>query len=277
MPTIPNFPDDLTDQHHHWHDPSAHPGAGPGRVHAMGSAGGGVEFLTFHRNFMAQVLAWYNATTFVEVPFDNATQKADMVKAWSAVPPELQVDPAWPVWADDAQRLDTGTPDFGSADELGTFIETGIHNNFIHGATAAAFNEPTVQTLHSPQSTYFYKIHGLVDLWWSSWQRRHKRWVKELIKEASADVKRFTEEVFEQKRRVPDVKDRIADVKMISFDVPDDWREQVVDPVELASVRLRLQRLEQSAFPRKAFIKPMERPPVAEKIMEQPDVHQPHD
>jgi len=265
MPTIPNFPADLSDQHHHWHNPAAHPGAGPGRVHAAGTPGGGMEFLTFHRNFTAQALGWYNTTSFTQAPFDDPAAKAELVAPWLAVPPELEADGSWPFWEADVFRLSTGDPDFTSADELGTFIELGIHNNFLHGATANAFNEPVVGSLHSPQSTYFYKIHGLVDFWWSSWQRRHKRFIKEIL----PDAKRFIDEVFEPKRRLPEVKDRVGDVKMVSFDVPDDWRDLVIDPVELASINLRVDRLERSAFPRKAFITPMERPKVAEQIMEE--------
>ncbi len=131
MPTIPGFPSDLLDQHHHWHSPSSHPGAGPGRTHAAGTPGGGLEFLTFHRNFDAQVLAWYNATSFSQAPFDNVVQKAQLVAPWTSVPPELQADSDWGFWSPDAARLDSGTPDFAGADELGTFIELGMHTKLL--------------------------------------------------------------------------------------------------------------------------------------------------
>lgn len=74
MVLIPNFPQDLLDQHHHWHSPADHPGAGPGRLHPMGSTGGGTEFLVFHRDFSAQVLAWYFTSNFTGAPFNDAVQ-----------------------------------------------------------------------------------------------------------------------------------------------------------------------------------------------------------
>lgn len=67
------------------------------------------------------------------------------------------------------QRITNDPGSFQTDDQLGTYIELGIHN-WIHGATATAFNEPSVRDLHSPQSTYFYKIHGLVENWWRQWE-----------------------------------------------------------------------------------------------------------
>lgn len=95
------------------------------------------------------------------------------MKAWRAVPIEMTKLPDWLNWKDDADRLNSGVPDFSNDDDLGTFIETRIHNSFLHGAAASVFNEPEVKTLHSPHSTLFYKIHGLVGHWWSTWQRRN--------------------------------------------------------------------------------------------------------
>lgn len=272
MPTIPDFPQDLLDQHHHWHNPGAHPGAGPGRTHAAGTPGGGLEFLTFHRSFQAQALGWYNAHTFTQGPFTDPAQKAQLVAPWTAVPLELQADGDWPSWSGDAARLESGTPDFSSADELGTFIELGIHNNFLHGASAAVFNEPEVGTLHSPHSTLFYKIHGLVDYWWGQWQRRHKHLMKELMKELSREIdhKRFLLETKDLRPEV--VKDRIEEVKSFGDEVKaaglegfDDPREIVADPA--VELNARLARIEMRVFPRAAtFIQPDERPAVGEPV-----------
>ena len=166
MSIIPNFPDDLLDLHHHWHVPSSHPGSGPGRVHPPGSPGGGLEFLQFHRDFVVTFHAWYDAQPF-------ADQVA--VAPWSEVPAELKMSGAgWTQgWADAETRLQTNNPAFNSADELGTFIELGIHNMFLHGAAAFVYHEPVVGTFHSPLSTYFNGIHGLVDLWWQQWETQH--------------------------------------------------------------------------------------------------------
>ena len=163
MATIQNFPQALLNEHHHWHEPVAHGGAGTGRQNPFGSPGGGLEFLQFHRNFVARFLAWY------------ATQPgADLaaITPWTALPAPLKV-PAVTNWnaslATQEQRIISNAPPFQSADALGTYIEGGIHN-WIHGATASAFNEPIVAGFHSPQSTYFYQIHGLVDRWWRTWE-----------------------------------------------------------------------------------------------------------
>jgi hypothetical protein len=263
MPTIPDFPQDLLDIHHHWHVPSEHPGAGPGRQHAMGTPGGGLEFLTFHRNYMGMFHSWYDTHAFAAAPFSDPAQKVALVEPWSSVPAALQADPEWPLWAADAGRLDSGTPDFATADALGTFIEVGIHNQFIHGAAATAFMEPLVQTFHSPLSTYFYGIHGLVDHWWSSWTRRHKHLIKELIKDVvEIDLKELRDMVF--KRPEPEVIDkRFADVKMIAFDAFEDVTKWVVDPPAVDSVRVRLERVERQVFKNAlTFIPAQDRPDV---------------
>jgi hypothetical protein len=170
MPTIPNFPQDLAHEHHAWHVPSAHPEL-PTRRILPPNLGAGLEFLTFHRDFIAQFHRWYDSQPFAD---QNA------VAPWILVPPELKVARAgWNSrWEDDERRIQTNNPPFASADELGLFIELGIHNNFLHGATAVIFNEPIVSMpLPSPESTFFYKIHGLVDHWWQLWeQQRGNLW-----------------------------------------------------------------------------------------------------
>jgi len=61
-------------------------------------------------------------------------------------------------------------PPFATADSLGIFIERGIHNNFLHSATAAYFGESVLNdSATSPLSAYFYKLHGLVNHWWNLW------------------------------------------------------------------------------------------------------------
>jgi hypothetical protein len=166
MSLIQNFPDQLLDLHHHWHMPSAHPGSGPGRVHPAGTSGGGLEFLQFHRDYLIAFHAWYDTQAFANPP---------AVTPWHAIPPELKTPAAgWTAgWADAETRLTTNNPAFNSADELGTFLELGIHNMFLHGAAALVYNEPTLSTFHSPLSTYFYQLHGLVDWWWQQWETGH--------------------------------------------------------------------------------------------------------
>lgn len=164
MPLIPNFPQNLLDEHHHWHEPTAHPGTPGGRVRGFGTPGGGLEFLQFHRDFMRRVLVWWNET---QPPIDPAA-----IAPWTSIPAALK-NPAVTGWngtrAAQEARITSNNPPFATADELGTYIEGGIHG-WLHPATADAFNDPVVRNLHSPQSTYFYQIHGLVDKWWSDWE-----------------------------------------------------------------------------------------------------------
>ena len=125
-----------------------------------------MEFLQFHRDFVAAFHSWYDTQPF-------ADQAA--VAPWHAVPAELKVSAAgWTQgWANAEIRLQTNNPLFNNADEVGTFIELGIHNQFLHGAAAIVYNEPVVGTFHSPLSTYFYQVHGLVDWWRQHWEAHH--------------------------------------------------------------------------------------------------------
>lgn len=159
MAEIPNFPDDLLHLHHAWHNHGAHPEL-PGRQIPFGQPGGGLEFLTFHRNFMRSFHDWYDTQPFA----DPAA-----VAPWSAVPAELKTAAlGWTqVTAGQEQRLLTNSPAFTSADELGTFIEGGVHNQFLHTAAADFYHDELVRPpAMSPRSTYFYKIHGLINHWW---------------------------------------------------------------------------------------------------------------
>jgi len=236
----------------------------------MGTPGGGLEFLQFHRNFVGMFHSWYDTETFTSAPFNNAAQKVALVAPWSSVPVALQADSEWAFWAADATRLDSDTPDFATADELGTFIEVGIHNQFLHGAAASAFGEPIVSTFHSPQSTLFYGIHGLVDHWWSTWNWRNKHLIKEISKEVmhEIDMKEIRDVVL--KRVEPEViNKRFADVKMSAFDAFDDVTKWIVDPPAVDNVRVRLQRIEERVFKNAlTFIPRTDRPHVGDHGMD---------
>lgn len=84
------------------------------------------------------------------------------------------------------------------------------------GATASAFNEPSVADFHSPKSTYFYKIHGLVDYWWQQWHAPKSR-IKDVI---DSDPKRFVVDKVQlaehkqfQKDVIPDGKGQFKEIK----------------------------------------------------------------
>jgi hypothetical protein len=244
MAIIPNFPQDLLDQHHKWHEPLEHPRLAPLRKNLMGSPGGGTEFLVFHRNFSAQALAWFNTTNFTTDPFDKPSKKASLVAPWTAIPAEMKALSEYASWKADDVRLESGFPNFESEDDLGFFIESRIHNAFLHGAASTAFNEPEVFFLHSPQSTLFYKIHGLVGYWWSKWQRRNVFFPDRPV----AGLGRGTTVFF------PD-----QPVPGLSFQLP----KPAPDPIEIANLIERVKLLESRLFPLHATV---EKP-----VVEQPD------
>jgi hypothetical protein len=255
VPRIPNFPQDLLDQHHQWHEPTAHPNLGVVRLHPMGSKGGGTEFLMFHRNFVAQVLAWYNTTTFVTDPFDKPSQKSSLVSPWTAVPGEMRALPEYTSWKTDEIRLETGSPNFDSDDDLGFFIESRIHNLFLHGAAARAFSDPDILPLHSPQTSLFYKLHGLVDYWWSKWQRRN---------------------LFSPNRPVPSLNNPWAGAVVFFPDRPvpglfGQMPHSPVGPREITSLIERVTLLEVRAFPMRANLETSTVHPADKKARGRPD------
>lgn len=278
MAVIPNFPQNLRDIHHNWHQPGAHPGAGQGRTVPQGFPGSGIEFLTFHRNFIAMFHAWYDNQP-------NADQVA--VAPWLAIPNELKALTAPPntmqvAWsanrAAQEARIVNNNPAFADADDLGIFIETTIHN-WIHGATAVAFNEPSVADLHSPQSTYFYKIHGLVDYWWRQWERRMnpKSFIKDVIDNQPKLI--LKERIKEQlKERIKEnikeiVKDNVPDKPLKEKDKDKDIFEggfpgERFDPViRVEEVMQQLANMQQPAEMGQAFIHVDERPDVGSQVV----------
>jgi hypothetical protein len=214
----------------------------------MGSQGGGAEFLTFHRDFMVLAFDWYHHHVFSEDPFNDPARKASLVAPWSVVPAEMKNQDLaeWAHWEGDVARLDPnpknppGAPDFIDNDDIGFFIESGIHNNFLHGTAAIVYNEPVVGTFHSVESTYFYKIHGLVQHWWSLWARRvvlHGRATfdpNQPVKSLTPDFAKGST-VFNPNRPV-----------LTRFG---ELSEPHLDPRQIDSLAERVQRLEQRTFP----------------------------
>lgn len=276
MAIIPQFPQSLLDVHHQWHSPADHPG-GLGRQHPFGTTGAGLEFLQFHRDFLVQFHAWYDALPFGTAPynaapFQNGVNAQAAVAGWTSLPAQVK-NPAVTGWnsVQSAQeaRLTTLTPPFASADDLGAYIEGGIHG-WIHGATATAFGEPMVGTFHSPLSTYFYGIHGLVDLWWSNWQQGQKITIKDLIDTKRSmkefkDSKEFIHEKLPQeklhKEFIPEKPIKEKDKDKDVFENPG-FPEAVGDPpFRVADLARRLSDIETTLAAR-AFIQPQERPMV---------------
>ena len=267
MAIIPNFPQHLLNQHHSWHVPGSHLGI-PGRSIPQGFPGSGIEFLTFHRDFGVQFHAWYDGQPFA----DPAA-----VAPWQFIPTELKQltspphDPgiAWNAnRASQETRIITNVPSFATEDEFGIFVETTIHN-WIHGATATAFNEPAVAGFHSPESTYFYQIHGLVDYWWSLRKSRvrdaivtppvdfkdvpdgHKSRIKDQIDTPPVGVKQVIDG---QKSRIKDVVDNPPVEER-------GWPPVFGDDLAVSQLMQRISVLE-TFVAGNAFIRPEERPEV---------------
>lgn len=153
MPRIPNFPEYLVEEHKNWHH------ARHNIDKANAPVGYGLEFLQYHRNFIAQALAWYK-----ESGLDPR-----LVEAWVTVPEPIRQSPCYNQAAE--ARITLQPESFASADELGRFIESsGIHG-CIHREAAKLFREPDINDFDTaPHNTVFYNIHGMVDRWWRNWE-----------------------------------------------------------------------------------------------------------
>src|SRR5579863_9438859 len=179
MPNIP-LPDNLMNEHMNWHMYPGHPEMGGRRINpwpqgaTSPTPGSGLEFLTFHQNFLAQFHAWYDNQPFA----DPAA-----VAPWSQVPDALKQVPSPPLdpqfvwsqnWANQEIRIEKNPLSFQTADALGMYIEWGLHA-FLHNASAIAFNEPILaDPTTAPSSTYFYEIHGLIEIWWIEVSNAHR-------------------------------------------------------------------------------------------------------
>ncbi len=162
MATLDKFPQKLIDEHMAWHmNPLGTPGA-------RSATDRGLDFLNFHHNFLLKVFTWFNAQS-------PAYRSQYDLSPWTAIPTELKTDPAtgWnSTYAGYEDRIVTFSPPFIDEDDFGTFIENGIHNNYLHGACAVHYNDPNIGSpMTAPViSTWFYKIHGLVDNWRAAYQ-----------------------------------------------------------------------------------------------------------
>lgn len=153
MPIIPNFPEELLEEHRRWH-------------HARRSVdldrpplGFGVEFLTFHRAYVRKVLDWYNA----------AGLDPRLVEPWPSVPEPIRQASCYNLDAE--ARILQHPETFASADELGRFIESSNLHGCIHEMAAKLYGDPDLDDLDlAPRDTVFYNIHLMIDNWWRNWE-----------------------------------------------------------------------------------------------------------
>ncbi|MFC5470168.1 hypothetical protein ACFPPD_15785 [Cohnella suwonensis] len=153
MPTIPNFPPALLEEHKSWHharhnvDTSNPP------------PGYGQEFLRFHRDFIGRAMAWYN---------QNGNDPR-LVEAWASVPEPIRQSRCY---NQDAEARVLFQPEsFATADELGRFIESSSLHACIHQEAAKVFGDPEINDFDTaPRHTEFYNIHHMVDRWYRNWE-----------------------------------------------------------------------------------------------------------
>ncbi|WP_127530888.1 hypothetical protein [Paenibacillus kobensis] len=153
MPFIPNFPPQLLEEHRIWHHAN----------HVNGTfvpVGWGDRFLRFHRSFIRRALAWYE-----QEGLDNR-----YVAPWPQVPEAIRNAPCYNRAAE--SRIVNQPQSFSTLDELGRFIESSQVHACIHQTAARIYREPEINDFDvAPRSTVFYSIHGLIDNWYSNWER----------------------------------------------------------------------------------------------------------
>jgi len=153
MSLIPNFPQSLLDEHKNWHHVRH-------RVDINNPPPGyGLDFLQFHRNFIAKALAWYNR---------NGNDPR-LVEPWASVPETIRRASCYDQAAE--ARILFQPESFANADELGRFIESSQIHACIHQEAAKTFADSDIDDFDvAPHDTVFYNIHGMIDRWYRNWE-----------------------------------------------------------------------------------------------------------
>jgi hypothetical protein len=150
----------LLNEHAAWHSACGSPGARRCPV-------SGEEFLTFHRDYLHRLRAEH-----------ERQGRAEDITPWYTLPAAMKNTAAgWTPALQSAENAlmnlidpSTGQP-FASLERFGTYLE-GRYHNFLHGLAANAFSENAVRNAAmSPSSTYFFKIHGLVEWHYQRFER----------------------------------------------------------------------------------------------------------
>jgi len=153
LPTIPNFPNDLLEEHKRWHRSRHHVNLD------RPPSGYGLEFLQFHRNYISRALSWYAQNGF----------DPRLVEPWQSVPEPIRQSPCYDRAAE--ARILYQPESFASADALGRFIESSGLHGCIHQEAANYYGEPDINDFDvAPRITVFYNIHGMIDRWWQNWE-----------------------------------------------------------------------------------------------------------
>ena len=156
MPNIINIPRRFIDEHIAYHDSHGRHG------------GGGANFLNWHYEFIARFRAW---TCKLLGEDHDKLKKA--TEPWTAVPCEVRKACKWSQKAEaDLANIDERIANSATLDDLASFITKHIHDG-LHSAAAEAYGEPLLGGYKSPRSTYFWRLHGLIDSWRAQWVKLH--------------------------------------------------------------------------------------------------------
>lgn len=170
MPNIANIPDEMIEEHVRWHTREGNPADGgrsivpwlPGRVEP--TPGSGEEFLVWHGGYISRFMGWVDSLPEAERP-DRTT-----IAPWTSIPAGFKMGMlGWNQSRAREELLLQDMANFGTHDELGRFLEWGLHG-FLHSAAAGMFNESIIMSWESPRSTYFWQLHGLIEYWSQTWK-----------------------------------------------------------------------------------------------------------
>lgn len=171
MPEISNIPQELITEHINWHSKPGRPDEGGRRINPWSTPGqttpspdSGKEFLVWHKYFIKKFNDWVQSIDESQRP------NKDSIKPWTTIPTNLKMGVlGWNTqYAQQESRVET-MDSFASLDELGAFLEWSLHG-WLHNANATMHNEPLLLGFESPRVTYFWQLHGLLDLWRQKWE-----------------------------------------------------------------------------------------------------------
>ncbi|RLD36526.1 MAG: hypothetical protein DRJ10_01905 [Bacteroidetes bacterium] len=167
MATISSIPEDFITEHINWHSKPGNPNLG-GRKTFPFTPDSGEEFLVWHHSFIKKFRKW------AEKNPDKVPGYPDSIRAWTEIPPGLKMSIyGWNFNLLQDERLLDNMSNFGTLDILGIKLEWGIHS-FLHNAARNMYDEPILMSFESPRSTYFWQLHGLIDLWREKWEETKK-------------------------------------------------------------------------------------------------------
>ncbi|MDE0521012.1 MAG: hypothetical protein OXH79_03545 [Boseongicola sp.] len=127
----------------------------------------GALFLTWHGDYVARFHRLMNT-----LPPNIGQPKPADVAPWLKIPNRLKRTRTWVAEASDLQnredKLQNSIQTFKTLEELAGHI-VPLHNA-MHRAAEEAYNEPHIANIvNAPRSTYFWRLHGLVETWHQAW------------------------------------------------------------------------------------------------------------